>query len=253
MTLGLFAISICANAEDWIPHYYEQPTPERFVGEVQAMSKAGVLADAKNAASIAAFLGRVMAANASQVEGWLNQLDGLKGPDKEALLLAANLSGTKEAMAYIQRQPDTEKYQKPTDIRSIEPNDGIVLDMLWGDFYASGDAKPIRRIVHALNYGKHAGALDKYKTSNKTEQDRNEAILESLFEAARWSLEANIRQHKRVAEIVEQIFWKEKITDEERTWLTVVLAKSLPEKYELTQVKPGEWAFRRKLHTFTQN
>lgn len=246
MALVLIAISFSANADDWITHYYEHPTPERFVAEVQAMSKSGYLANAKSAAPIAAFLGRVMAANPSQIEGWLNQLDGLKGDDRDTLLLAANLSQSKEALAYIRRQPDGDKYQEATDIRTVEPHDAFILDMLWGDFSATGEAIPIRRIVYALNYEKYSGALKRFESSKKTQQDREEAIRESIFEAARWSLESNIQQHHRVAEIVEKIYWEGQITHSEQLWLSVILAKGLPDKYELTQVKPGEWAFKRK-------
>src|SRR5262245_1190993 len=104
-----FAIAQTTFAEDWLSHYYEHPTPERFVTEVRVLSKTGHLSNPKTAAIISVFLGRVMAANPTQVDAWLTQLSDLEGSDRQTLLFAANLSGTKEAQAYLSRQPDAEK------------------------------------------------------------------------------------------------------------------------------------------------
>ncbi|HET7831678.1 MAG TPA: hypothetical protein VFK88_01810 [Gallionella sp.] len=247
LAIGLLIASGFAQADDWITHYYEHPTPERFVAEVQKLREAGSLAKPESAAPVAAFLARVMATNPARVEGWLTQLNGLKGADRDTLLYAANLSGTPEALAYLRKQADARRYlQKQVDLRTVEPVDGAILDMLWGDFFASGDPTPIRRIVYALNYEKYSGALSRYETSKKTEQDREEANREAAFEAARWSLESNIQQHRRVGEIIEQVYWNEQITPSERLWLSAILAKNFPEKYEFSQVQSGEWAFRKR-------
>ena len=243
----LLSISVCAVADDWVSHYYEHPTPERFIKEVRALNDAGVLSSAKTAAPLAVFLGRVMAANPDQAGVWLTQLNEVKSPGRDTLLLAASLSGTKTAMAYLRKQTDSSKYLKdPVDPRKMEPDQPVVLDMLWADFFATGDSVPIRRIVYALNYDKYLGALERYKSSKKTQQDRDEALRESVFEAARWSLESNIQQHKRVAMIVEGIFLDGQITQPERVWLAAVLSKALPEKYELAKKQPGEWTLERR-------
>jgi len=245
--LTLFATVQPAFAEDWLGHYYEHPTPERFVTEVQALSKTGNLSNPKTAALISVFLGRVMAANPRKVDGWLSQLGELKGGDRQTLLAAANLSGTKEAQAYLDRQADAERYRgKPIDIRTLEPKNPTILDMLWADFFATGEAVPVRRIVVALNYDKYSGALDRFAKSEKTEKDRNDALLEAVFKAAMWSLESNARQHHRVGEILEQIYFSGGMTQQEQVWLSAVLAKAMPDKYELSRSEAGQWTFKRK-------
>ena len=247
LTVVLLATAQTAYAEDWFSHYYEHPTPERFVTEVQAFSKAGNLSNQKTSALISVFLGRVMAANPTQVDGWLTQLGDLKGSDRQTVLFAANLSGIKEAQAYLSRQSDAEKYQgKPIDIRALEPKDPAVLDMLWADFFATGETVPIRRIVVALNYDKYSGAIDRYAKSEKTEKDRSDAILEAVFKAAMWSLESNARQHRRVGEILEQIYFSGGLTQPEQVWLSAILAKAMPEKYEFTRSEAGQGTFKRK-------
>ena len=243
----LFAAAQNAFADDWISYYYESPAPERFVAEVQAMSKAGSLSNPNSAAMTSVFLGRVMAANPAQVNSWLTKLGDLKGNDRQTLLFAAKLSKTKEAQAYLDGQPDAEKYRAKTiDIRTLEPKNPTVLDMLWADFFATGEAVPIRRIVVALNYDKYSGALDRYAKSEKTEKDRDEATLEAVFKAAMWSLESNATQHRRVGETLEQIYFAGELTQPEKLWLSVILAKAMPEKYEMTHLEAGQWTFKRK-------
>ncbi|MGK5080058.1 hypothetical protein [Janthinobacterium sp. HLX7-2] len=247
LAIILLATAQTAFAEDWLSHYYESPTPERFVTEVQALSKAGNLSNPESAALTSVFLGRVMAANPTQVDAWLSQLGDLKGDDRQTVLFAASLSGTREAQDYLGRQPDAGKYRgKPVDIRAINPKEPAVLDMLWADFFATGEADPIRRIVVALNYDKYSGALDQYAKSEKTEKDRDKAVLEAVFMAAMWSLESNARQHRRVGETLEQIYFAGGLTQSEQFCLSAILAKAIPEKYEFTRLEAGQWTFKRK-------
>src|SRR5262249_37032617 len=188
--------------------------------------------------------------NPTHVDAWLTQLGDLKGGDRQTLLFATNLSRTKEAEAYLSRQPDAEKYrEKLIDIRTLEPKNPTILDMLWADFFATGEAEPIRRIVVALNYDKYSGALGQYAKSEKTEKNREEAVLEAAFGAARWSLESNAEQHLRVGEILEQIYFAGELTQPEKLWLSAILAKAMPEKYEFSRLEAGQWTFKKRKPT----
>ena len=246
LALMFLAAANSAVAADWVSHYYEKPAPERFVAEVQALSRAGHLAKPTTAAITSVFLGRVMAANPSQVDGWLSQLGDLKNEDRQTLLLAASRSGTKEAQAYLARQPEAEKFRaRPADVREQAPT-GVVLDMLWADFFATGEAAPLRKIVSALQYSEHLGALERYATSAKTDKDRDEAMLDATFKAAMWSLGANAKQHRKVGEMLEQFYFDGDLSRIEQLCLGTVLAKALPEKFELTREDAGKWIFKRK-------
>ncbi|HBT97174.1 MAG TPA: hypothetical protein DEB25_05885 [Desulfobulbaceae bacterium] len=243
----LFAVAQTVSAADWVSHYYEHPTPERFVAEVQKLSEAGTLSDPNKSMMIAVFLSRIMAAHPAQIDGWLSQLGNLKGNDRQTILFAAQLSNTKEARTYLDRQPNAERYRNKTiDIRTVEPNHPQILDMLWADFFATGEAAPIRRIVMALNYDKYSGAIERYAKSKKTEKDRNDALLEAVFKTATWSLGSNAKQHRRVGEILEQIFFSDKLEQSEKLWLLFVLAKAMPEKYEIPPPKDGKIIFKSK-------
>lgn len=236
-----------APVDDWIMHYYEKPTPDRFVAEVRGLSKAGHLSDPKASQLIAVFLGRVMAANPTQVASWLVQLSDLKGGDRQTILAAAHLSDTRQAQMYLARQPEGDTYRaRPVDIRHREAKTASDLDMLWADFFATGEVAPIRRIVGALNYGTNAGALDRYATSAKSETDRAAAAFDAVFKAAMWSLASNAAQHLRVRQALENMYLSSELTQQEKLWMVGILAKAMPEKYTLTPAEAGQGPFTRK-------
>lgn len=246
IALILCAMSHLVHADDWITNYYERPTPERFVSEVRGWSAAGLLSGNKSLA-FAVFLGRVMASNASQISTWLNQLGDLKGNDRFTLLLAVAASNTQEGRSYLAAQPDGARFTgKPIDIRTVEAKNPFVLDALWADYFATGESAAIRRIVSALNYEKHADAINHGKKPDLTQPGAKEsAMLGVTFNAARWSLASNAKQHSRVGVILEQMFFGGELTQPETIWVSAILAQALPDKFEL-KVKPGEATLIRK-------
>ena len=224
------AVSHSAYSGDWITNYYQQPTPENFVSEVRGWSASGLLSGNKSYA-LAVFLGRVMAKNLREIDSWLNQLDDLNGEDRETLLLAAALSNTQEAKSYLELRPNGARHTgRLMDVRKIDANNPLVLDALWFDFFATGEAVPIRRIVTALNYEKYAPAV---KPDFEGKRSKNDVTLGMTFLAARWSLTSNAKQHRRVGEILEKLFLSGDLTQPETMWVSSILAQALPDKFEL--------------------
>lgn len=241
LLLILLSFSSIANA-DWVMDYYKKPSPDAFVSEVNKLSKAGILSDKEHNQNIAAFLSRVLADNPDKTLQWMKELEHLNKSDMEPILYAVWLSDTKESKEYLKSIGATKALDtKPTDFLQVPIDSPNTLDALWAYFFATGQKDPIRKIVSALNYEEHSGALESYKTSKQTEQDKKNAILDSIFMSARWSLESNIKQHPRVAEICGDIFKDKSLTNSEQLWLGVVLSKALPNKYKMSQTEPGQW------------
>jgi hypothetical protein len=158
-----------ASSSDWMTFYYTYPQPDRFVSEVRGMSKSAVLSKPSAEPPIVAFLSRVMAKNPEKVSAWMAALADLPDNDKETLNKAVWFSNTDAGKAYLKKHGLAKYLEKPApDTLKMEIDSPSVLDMLWGCFFATGDDAPIRRIVSALNYGKYAGALERYKASKKT-------------------------------------------------------------------------------------
>ncbi len=241
LILLLVCFSHAVNA-DWLMDYYIYPTPDLFVSEVNNLSKSGVLSDPKHKQTISVFLSRVLADNPDKTLEWMKELKHLNKADMEPIFYAVWLSDTKESKEYLKSIGATLALEtKPTDFLQVPIDSPNTLDALWAYFFATGKKEPIRKIVSALNYENHSGALEAYKTSKKTEQDKQNAILDSIFMSARWSLESNIKQRPRVAEICGEIFKEKSLTNSEQLWLGVVLSKALPNKYKMSKTEPGQW------------
>lgn len=237
----LLSFSSIAKA-DWVMDYYKNPTPDAFVLEVQNLSKLGVLSDKEYNQNISVFLSRILADNPDKTLVWMKALEGLNKADMEPVFYAVWLSNTRESKEYLKSIGATEALEtKPTDFLQVPINSPNTLDALWAYFFATGQKEPIKKIISAFNYDNHSGALEAYKTSKQTEQDKQNAILDSTFMSARWSLESNIKQHSRVGDICGDIFKDKSLTNSEQLWLGVVLSKALPNKYKMTQTEPGQW------------
>ena len=75
------------------------------------------------------------------------------------------------------------------------------LDWLWGMFLATGDEVPVRRIMAIAGCWRGAKG-DPRDTRTIRNQDGSVNFDQVVASAALWSLNANTRQHERVARIV---------------------------------------------------
>ena len=99
------------------------------------------------------------------------------------------------------------------------------LDMLWATFMASGSYKPILKLIQTLDYTKYQGDLDKFKDSQKTEEDRQKAINNAIYDALVWSLKSNCKQHELVLNYCNWAYQYEKLTDVQKDELKRIIIK----------------------------
>lgn len=98
------------------------------------------------------------------------------------------------------------------------------LDMLWGEFLTTGRYRPVRRIVEALGLADYAGALEAFPTSEQTDEDRNAAYMDAIFQSALWSLESNATQHPRVLQYLTYALEKGELEDQTAAVLAIMLS-----------------------------
>jgi hypothetical protein len=222
---------------DWMTSYYKSPSPEKFVPEVRSMIRAGVLKFEHNQPPAVAFLSQVMATNPEMVPKWLEEFKDLDEKQQSIIWAAAWYSRTTEARKFFEdKSLDIYLEQPAPSILEMEVNNPAVLDMLWGYFMATGKEQPVRRIISAFDLSEYLGDVEGFRTSEKTERDKEKAYLGVTFKAAMWSLEQNCRQHPLVMQYCEGIYIDENLSQDQRLWLGVVLSKVKPEKYTL---QPG--------------
>lgn len=233
----LFSLLLLSTAhgeeavEDWMTYYYKKPTPELVVPRVRELASQGLLKDEHAHPPIIAFLSLVMAQNHTQVGTWLKELGDLKESEHDVVLAAAWYSDTEEARAHFKAIGREEFLQEKAPKILEQPLDNpSALDMLWGYFLATGDQKPIRRLVSALDLAKYTGA-EQLKYDRDSEEAQKALLLNVTFKAAVWSLESNCRQHPVVLEHCEKLFAEKDLPEVQKRWLGAILGKVKPEIY----------------------
>ncbi|MDP0496406.1 MAG: hypothetical protein Q7Q73_09385 [Verrucomicrobiota bacterium JB024] len=112
------------------------------------------------------------------------------------------------------------------------------LDMLWGEFFATGTYAPIEHLVTALNLKPYGDAFKKMKEEGKrpeTDEERRDVRLGLTFGAAVWSLMANCRQHELVKQYCGWALEHSDQLKEGKLMLAVIMSEVWPERYKLNR------------------
>lgn len=234
-----------SEAEKWTMNYYLDPSPERLVEAVTALAAAGfvygqdvqfgffdrwrstqepkITIDVwkkKSDASLIAFVSRVCAQNPSRIGPWLEDLATLTERQQWSLWMAAWLSGVAGVDEILSRRAATlsrdskrfvtELTGAPMPPLELLPLVGpVVLDMLWGAFFATGDSRYVLRVFLATN------AIGAPK----------EDPMHAMGMSALWSLQSIAQTHPRVRDICSEALTT--TTDEgPRTLLAGILERS---------------------------
>jgi len=225
------------SSDQWLSSYFRNPQPDRFVEEVRAMSSGGYFSKQSSQPPLIAFLGRVMAQNPGKIEGWMKALDDLPVSDRDVMYAALWFSGTEEGKRSLAARGIKDYDGKnPPVILTMEIDSPTVIDMLWAWYFATGDEKAVRRVISAFNLSEHEGAMERFKSSKKTQQDKQAAYQDLAFKSAQWSLADNCSRFPEVKGICEKLYSGNALNKTENLWLGVILAKVVPGKYK---VEPG--------------
>lgn len=190
------AITTEGQLDDWMSHYYEHPQPDLTCSAFAFMAAKGVISP-DNGLPTATFLARLLEQNPSNAEEWRKCLS-LAGDDTATTVAFAFwiTRNESELNAMLADKPDARLeanireigQHSPPDLLKDEIDTPTFLDMLWGSFFATGDAKYVLRVMDALPF------------SNEKKDVRK--IL--VGGAARWSLASNAAQHEKVMQICEE-------------------------------------------------
>jgi len=183
----------------WFTYYYKNPEPAKVPEAFQYVGKAVLLDDKKAIPSMVGFLAGVIRNNPEKVKGWIDALKPLDETLLGVVVLGvwyADLPDSQKlAYALLDQHPKLKDQYKflyqgsPMAADKIPLEQGPwVLDLLWGNFMATGKKAPVVRIISALAW------LD-------VKGDTNRLLVAG---AARWSLTSNAVQHNRVLDICQE-------------------------------------------------
>ncbi len=156
----------------WINGYRAMPEPKRLAAAVQAMVRLGVLRETDSAGLYFGFVAGVIAANPEAADKLVASLFPLPPEDQIVVVRAIAWSGLpdwKDRLGrFVERMPARrvlierhlfDKLPALIDVPLDENTAGI--DALWGFYYATGSAVPVRRLIGALAWSMEANNVDK--------------------------------------------------------------------------------------------
>lgn len=182
----------------WINGYRENPEPDRLPDAVKAMGSLGMLREIDNAGVYIGFIAGVLGSNPDKAEHLIAKMFPMPPEDQVVLIRAIAYSGLdnwKDVLGkFVERMP-----ARLVLIRKYVYGDGKTLDQLpldegsnvidthWGYFFATGSARPIRRILEAVAWS--------------NEKDNLERL--TIGSMAKWTLASNATRDKDLLDIMK--------------------------------------------------
>ena len=177
----------------WVTYYYITPEPSKIPDAIEYMSQVGWLDDKNSIAPIFGFLAGGFTANPKQVSGWVDRLSSLNESHLGVVILGLWYSSLPDSQQrtyeFLDKHPNLKQEYSylykgsPMAIEEIPLEQGTwVLDVLWGNFSATGSKTPIIRIMSTLPWVDIKGDINRLMIGG----------------AAQWSLTSNAVQHQRI-------------------------------------------------------
>lgn len=179
---------------DWMCHYYQDPQAGLLESAVRASADFKMIGSGypeKDSFAVG-FLSEVFAEHPNRVADWLQETSDLPYPGpKAAVWTAAVISGSLQAKEAMQKIADASDPGARHFIRNLllsEPFDyleGPVLlpefvDILWGKFFATGDARYVAKIISVL------GLLDRTEIWDEKTMAAREAEIYLIVYAGKY-------------------------------------------------------------------
>jgi hypothetical protein len=214
----------------WINGYRHNPEPERVPAAVRAMSRLGLLSDPESSGVYVGFLAGVIASNPAKADALIANFFPLSSEHHWAIVRAVAYSGRSDWRILMQRMAERmparrvmmdkflagklptlaeapiekdetwgEKLRSrftlakyfhtpPAEVKlALTPD---LLDTLWGYYYATGDHRPLARIILMLRWSKDRDAIEKLTLGSMAKYTlainaaRNPDLLAALRRAA---------------------------------------------------------------------
>jgi len=185
----------------WINQYRHHPEPEQVPLAVRGLSRLGVLTDTEGAGVYVGFLAGVFAKNPDRIDALIAKMFPLSDEHQWAIVRAIAYSGLPDWRVVLQRNAERMPARRvmierflagklPTlEQAPIEKDETLgqkiraqmlfvnyfskpkkdfaldltpdVLDTLWGYFYATGEYRPLERIILMLRWTKERDVVEK--------------------------------------------------------------------------------------------
>ena len=218
----------------FINTYRQKPEPQRLREVFRAMTELGLLVDTESSGLYLGFIGGMLAADPAKANAIVTHLFPLEPQHQAALIKAIAYSGLPEWRQLLrdvaERMPsrvvliDRFITGRMQAYDALQLDAGPVpLDVLWGNYFATGSYDPILRIVSVLEWSKDAndverltiGSMAKWtlatnagndpdllrllKSAVAVEPPKNQRLLTEVMQAAETGEISKIRKEALIA------------------------------------------------------
>jgi hypothetical protein len=163
----------------WINGYRTHPQPDKVPAMVKAVSALGLFRDLETAGVYVGFMSGVIEANPDRAEHLIAKMFPMPPEDQVAIVRAIAHSGHpqwKELLTkFSERMParrvliDRFVTGKQPTLKQMRLDEGAgPLDMLWGQYFATGSYEPVLRMVSILEWAKDGNNVDRLTVGNMT-------------------------------------------------------------------------------------
>lgn len=181
----------------WMTYYYLNPEPSKLPAVIKYYANSSLYNKVNSRLPVTTFFAAILKDNDALLEKVYQSISDTSPDSLQTVFLRTiwliDSPRSKEILAEV--SPSWESNENKKQIKEITetpaPNvlidpiiDASQLDMLWSIFLATGDSKPIKRIISTLNF-----------------VDDQDIMQVMIGKAAIWSLGSNAKQHKLVYEI----------------------------------------------------
>lgn len=206
------------DLEDWMMAYFGSPTPIKATSAFLYLARSGY-----SQTAVPAFMGffaELFRHNQYQLPTLLEKYPTLSEREKKHVLWLLKYIDY-SADSFLDKLTKEERAEYSDPSAGFHPHiDGDIddpgqLDWLWGTFLASGSADPIRKLVSVLGQSKYEKKVRKaterfQKTGAPANPDRG-FMLGAVYQAAKWSIDSNCKQHLLVRAYCEYFLEYEKL------------------------------------------
>lgn len=153
------------------------------------------------------------------------------GDDETKYLLALLLyeSTSEESYKkYMEEDDFLDQLSQKTIPGSHDPiADAVQIDMLWAEFSANGQQKPLLKIVKVLDNARFAGSLQKLQRSPQKKELQEKAYKDAVYQGAKWSLEERLKNEELALGYAQWILANENLSSLQKQELAKLLKQAL--------------------------
>ncbi len=183
---------------NFINDYRENKDPDRVPEAMRAMVRLGLLNEPEKAGIYIGFLAGYIGENQTSAKKYIEAMFPLPPREQVVLIKAIAYSGLPEwkdlLSEFVERMPARKVmikkylYGDGKTLKELQPKDGpIVIDLLWGYYFATGWWEPGQRIVSALALA----------------QEKNDVEILTIGAMAKWTLATNATRDKNLLDLAK--------------------------------------------------